>query len=493
MGQIVIFPYYSVQGNMSTFFNVTNTSTSALAVKVRFHEAVNSRDVLDFNILMSPLDAWTGYLVPNANGGVTLMTDDNSCTSPLIPATGLTTAKRAYTGASADTGPDGADRSKEGYVEMMVMGQCDDGDSCFDQHAVSNDSNSDPGIGWLTEHVAGTPRDCAQADNYFEATVDWDPTKVPGSGKPIAADATYGYHAVTVPYPLKGNLTLLDISNGIAGGNAALHIGNILPTGNELVTAQQYPWFLEPTIATAPKGVLWNTVLLYLLEDRINASNVINEWSTNPDNGVASDWVVTFPTKGFHVDQFCNQIQANNSAWRYDNSAPGEPALTCATGTSADQVTGLTAGVDFEAKNGLNPEGPTVAPFEERFADGKSDITTLYGLFDREEGGRTASGTAPSPAPPSVLPLMPHEANVIGFTSADDPNSAVESPNVQPVDASAILNDAPYGWADLTFPDAGNNSQLPVTGFMVKTRTFGTPDKHYGQIQNHGYKPAGAN
>jgi hypothetical protein len=296
-----------------------------------------------------------------------------------------------------------------------------------------------------------------------------------------------------VPYPLKGNLTLLDISNGIAGGNAALHIGNILPTGNELVTAQQYPWFLEPTIATAPGGVLWNTTDLDVLEARINASNVINEWLTNPDNGVASDWVVTFPTKGFHVDQFCNQIQANNSQYRNNGANPGSDVpVACATGTSADAEPGLTAGVDFDVAGGLNPLGPTVAPFEERFADGKSDITTLYGLFDREEGGRTASGTAPSPAPPSVLPLMPHEANVIGFTSADDPNSAVESPNVQPVDASAILNDAPYGWADLTFPDA-ENSELPVTGFMVKTRTFGTPDKHYGQIQNHGYKPAGAN
>ena len=132
---------------------------------------------------------------------------------------------------------------------------------------------------------------------------------------------------------------------------------------------------------------------------------------------------------------------------------------------------------------------PTVSPFENRWAGGKSDIEITYALFDREEGSVTASGTAPSPAPPAVLPAMPYETNILAFTSVADPNSAASSPNAQPIDASAILSGAPYGWMNLGF-GTQSSLYLPVTGFELKTRTFGTPDMHYGQIQNHGYVPA---
>jgi len=532
MGQIVTFPYYTVQGGMSTFFNVTNTTTAALAVKVRFHEAVNSRDVLDFNILMSPKDAWTGYILPNANGGVTLMTDDNSCTSPLIPATGLTTAKLAYTGVNADSGPDGADRSKEGYVELMVMGECDgqstDSSGCFSATADGPQGILGPGIGYLTEHVDGKPRDCETADAYFAPRnvtgvggVPWDETSIPTNGNPIAAGSRAltpqgssatpqpdprGYNGIYQPRPLKGNLTLLDISNGIAGGNAALHHSYIIPPGSNMVTAQNFPYFLEPTVSTAPSGHIWDTSDIYGFEFFVGATNVVNEWSSNPDNGVATDWIVNFPTKAYHVDQFCNVMQANNNRWRYAGAVAGGSPLPCVTSTS-DPNTDLVAGVDYSPSLGSgNADGtrvagyyPTVAPFEERFADGKSDITASYSLYDRSEGGKAASGTAPSPAPPAELPSLPHETNVVAFTSVDDPNVATESPNAQPIDASAILNGALYGWANLSFPqapaavydDVGQLGQgyLPVTGFLVKTRTFGTPDSHYGQIQDHGYQP----
>jgi hypothetical protein len=575
MGQIVTFPYYTVQGGMSTFFNVTNTTTAALAVKVRFHEAVNSRDVLDFNILMSPKDAWTGYILPNANGGATLMTDDSTCTSPIIdPTVGLSTAKLAYTAGNADSGPDTAERSKEGYVELIVMGQCSLGQPCLSSDAYGDQTNL-PGIGYLTEHVDGTPRDCVTADSYFAPRavtgvflpdgttpwVPWDGSSTPTNGNPIAAGTAAlspnhstpavlaadprGYHRVTAPYPLKANLTLLDIANGIAGGDAALHLGNIIQTGptiparpgvsisypiGNLVTAQNFPYFLEPTTATAPSGIIWNTAFIGRLETRLSSTDVENEWSSNPANGVATDWVVTFPTKGYHVDQFCNVPQANNNRWRYSVSLPGQLALAPNAATQvprplqcATQVSDptLTPGVDYSASLnsgtilGIRSPNffPTVAPFEERFADGKSDITVQYGLYDREEGGVAASGTAPSPAPPAVLPAMPNETNIVAFTSVDDPNSATESPNAQPIDASAILGGAPYGWADVSFPQASlygypaatppigplpslpvpgvnpNGAALPVTGFLVKTRTFGTPDSHYGQIQDHGYQP----
>jgi hypothetical protein len=546
MGQIVTFPYYTVNGGWQTLFNVTNTTSAALAVKVRFHEAQNSRDVLDFNILMSPYDAWTGWVEPlAATGGMVLKTTDNSCTSPVFDgAVGLPAKKAAYTGDFADGGPDTAARLTEGYVELIVMGKCSPEDSCFSDDAFNDDTNK-PGIGYLTEHVDGKPRDCTQADKYFEAGDNaWDDTQgVPGTGNPIArggaAGDPRGYNAIVLAgdyglaYPLKGNETLLNLANGVAGGNAGFHLGQIIgcypflrdDNGNttdyrscsgNLVTAQQFPWFLEPTTATAPSGVVWDALGLRDFElDKFNEQSLLNEWSSNPDLGVATDWIVTFSTKGFHVDQFCGQVQANNNRWRYN----GSDALTCATPTPTN---GLTEN-DYDLNNGGQADGlrapgypPSLTPFKNRWANGMSNIALSYVLYDREEGTRQASGTAPSPAPPATLPQMPYETNVLAFTSVADPNrdgfalpegSAVASPNPAQIDASAILGGAPNGWMDIVMPCAEDGSDsyppgsaepvytatgcsgLPVTGFMVKTRTFGTPDMHYGQIQNHGYRP----
>ena len=52
LGQALIFPYYTVRGGWTTLLGVTNTSNQVVAVKVRFREAYNSRDVFDFNIIL---------------------------------------------------------------------------------------------------------------------------------------------------------------------------------------------------------------------------------------------------------------------------------------------------------------------------------------------------------------------------------------------------------------------------------------------------------
>ena len=58
LGQALIFPYYTVRGGWMTLFGVTNTSDQIVAVKVRFRESYNSRDVLDFNAR----SIWASYL-----------------------------------------------------------------------------------------------------------------------------------------------------------------------------------------------------------------------------------------------------------------------------------------------------------------------------------------------------------------------------------------------------------------------------------------------
>ncbi len=105
LGQALIFPYYTVRGGWMTLFGVTNTSDQIVAVKVRFRESYNSRDVLDFNVILSPHDVWTGWVADTASGPA-IFTEDHSCTIGAITSSGVPFPNAAsYVGAAADGGP----------------------------------------------------------------------------------------------------------------------------------------------------------------------------------------------------------------------------------------------------------------------------------------------------------------------------------------------------------------------------------------------------
>src|SRR6201996_4698031 len=60
VGQVLIYPYYTVNAGQDSLFSVVNTDpVNGKAVKVRFLEGYNSREVLDFNVFLSPNDVWT--------------------------------------------------------------------------------------------------------------------------------------------------------------------------------------------------------------------------------------------------------------------------------------------------------------------------------------------------------------------------------------------------------------------------------------------------
>src|SRR5688572_6560925 len=60
LGQALVYPYYTVNGGNQTVLTVVNTADNVKAVKVRFLESRNSREVIDFNLYLSAFDVWTG-------------------------------------------------------------------------------------------------------------------------------------------------------------------------------------------------------------------------------------------------------------------------------------------------------------------------------------------------------------------------------------------------------------------------------------------------
>ncbi|MDF1584675.1 MAG: hypothetical protein P1P78_15390, partial [Methyloprofundus sp.] len=127
-GEVLIYPFYTVQGPetapRTTLFTINNTTADYKAVKVRFHEAHNSRDALDFNLYLSPNDMWTGAVSRGADGVAQLSTTDTSCTIPSqIMSQTNSFSTLAFTQAgNNDGGNQDALRTNEGYIEVIEMG-----------------------------------------------------------------------------------------------------------------------------------------------------------------------------------------------------------------------------------------------------------------------------------------------------------------------------------------------------------------------------------
>ena len=457
LGQALVFPYYTVRDGFKSFFNITNTSDETIAIKVRFREAQNSRDALDFNIVMSPEDVWAGFIEDTASGPV-VKTLDNSCVvgAPSIKGSGQPLSNVGYGDLIAsfeDQGPNGIDRTREGYVEVIAMGKTNAAGAAL--AAAADHGNN------------GLPANCSTVDDAFVAAapntlpvsfpfIDTETTSV-GDGD---APATLLFDALeSGENPLKGNFSIIDSSTGRGAGNAAVAIADFMDATlvPNLITAQNFPYFLEPSLAS--REGIWTFSGLQAVEDALTSSTIINEWANNPTSGAAVDWAVTFPTKGFHVDNKAANggsgaanIQASNNQWR--------------VGTLGGQI--------------------PAAPFLDNINANGAAIEVGITGYDREERGAiaTTGNTNPSPFPPGGVTALTlqGEANIVTFGG----DSALSAQNfVLNFDvASTIGNAAPNGWAQLGFTDGA----LPTVGYAFKSRNQGDATLSFSQILGHAWK-----
>ena len=104
-GQVLLFPYYTVNGSQDTLLTIGNRVDEAQIVKVRFLEGYNGRPVLDFDVYLDANDVWTAVVTAGEGGGAMLRTADPGCTVPAIPASGapFTTAMFDIVGEEVTT------------------------------------------------------------------------------------------------------------------------------------------------------------------------------------------------------------------------------------------------------------------------------------------------------------------------------------------------------------------------------------------------------
>jgi hypothetical protein len=417
LGSVLVYPYYTVNANNSTAITVVNTTSLGKAVKVRFLEAYDSREVLDFNLYLSPFDVWAGQVV-TVGAGAGVFSPDNSCTVPTLPSTAataqpfLTYAFDGSTILGTDNGPTDVSRTLEGYVELIEMG------------TVTNATNGS--LTAITHTSAGVPSNCAKIVGAWAVSPPgyWTNNAAIDIGNPSGG--------------LFGSGTIVNVGLGVVAGYNADAIDQFYSVGTPGIHSP--PTDLAPSIASATSktsyvfqnGALATTTYAAAVDavsSLFMADAVYNEYVTLAAIGASTEWVVTFPTKRFYVDPFYVTV--------------AQPPF--------DTVFGASSSVP---NTSCSPIG--------------------LAFYDREE--KTSSqGTGFSPKPNAAGNALCYEAQVVTFNQATKPSKILGSHLT-----ANIATGLGAGWAQINLATVTQHRLisgtananvfygLPVTGFSVQ-------------------------
>ena len=331
LGQVLIYPYYTVNADQVTLISVVNTTNDVKAVKVRFLEGRHSQEVLDFNLYLSPFDVWTGAVHPSGDdmSPAMLTTNDNSCTVPMMKsaAASVRTFKNfQYAANNKDVGPYGLDRTREGHVEMIEMGRVVDDGDILDNDGASVQA-TDPVVGDTGGSLAsaaihgpnGVPADCDALVDAFRVVNgvagQWDPVfgdveadiDEPNGGLFGGAEIVNAAGGTNLSYNADALEGFYQLSNEVDGAPRNLHSdpGSVQPS---LGDAADYN---TTAIGGVAQAIVFDNGTLVTLDfdnglDAVSSAfmhnEVYNEYFTDPDAGASSEWVMTFPTKRLHID-----------------------------------------------------------------------------------------------------------------------------------------------------------------------------------------------
>lgn len=292
LGQVLLYPYYTTTEGQDTYINLVNTTNDYKAVKVRILESMNSREVLDFNLYLSPQDHWSAVIYADPDGdGAVIRSDDNSCTVPLGISNHQVIPFRNFEYETDSV--DGLERTKEGYVEVIEMATLYFGSEDWpaDILHIAGDA---PG--------EGVPGDCQDLDDSWNNGGVWDSN--PGDGASLPTGGLYGYGV------------LIDVQEGTDATYDAVALDNFVDPlfGTHL---HSEPGDLLPSLASAFPAydtIIGNNVVsgdtsgntlpgLDAVSATIIHNAIANDYVLESDIEGGTDWVITFPTKRDYVNR----------------------------------------------------------------------------------------------------------------------------------------------------------------------------------------------
>ncbi len=459
VGEVLLFPFYTVRGPVGedglltpgltweTQLYTANVSDRVVVYKIRFREAFNTREVLDFLVFLSPFDVWTARLSYDPNNNVAFVTtQDSSCTFPEIPSalpapgTPLNAASdpflrnTLYIGDFDDSAPTDISRTFTGYVEVIQMASIIVGDPRNSVPAADGVSAANI-VNWVThtgENVVsvrqGTPgtapANCAALRSSLSGSPSFTPEQLadlrssqllepinalqgsavlvnPGLGQAFAYEPT-----VLANFYNDDVIIGEDVISFRADADPSADVGSNIFAGTGTTEpdlnsgAPSIARLLDSSgsnVVTNPTNSAGDFVEVDFLQsvDAVSAvmmrDTVNNRWTagSDPVSGALAqtDWIVTFPTKSFYVDR------------------------------PFDKLPGLPPSPNPNAFPPFN----TIFNFDENASgDGESAVPVLMAFLDEEEFtcfGEFPGGFSPLP-PPGVVPCLPfirYEANIVSF------------------------------------------------------------------------------
>jgi hypothetical protein len=487
IGQVLIYPYYTVNKGNQTLISVVNTTSAVKAVKVRILEGRNSREVLDFNLYLSPFDVWVGSIeASGATGPARLKTPDTSCTVPQIPGAGTAAwtlggvdfrnfeysnlepiggANRRDHPSSLVPVYESLDRTREGYIEMIDMGVLSTGTG-LTRLAEEATHVRPAAVGT----VAAVPANCSAL------VLSWT------EGQPGGWWAEGGEVNVGLPNGgLYGGGSIVDVANGTMISYNADALDGFYTNAARAGFLHTNPGFVEPdlgdcdngggncdvylfenftgralTLRFAAGGAIsgWDAVSSLYMSDAI-----FNEYVTDTAIASKSEWVVNFPTKEVYVRGSTNPaIPPFRDVFENDGQACESIDITI---WNREEMTGTPGSVDFSPRP-PGASGPTlcfeaqVVTFNQTLTNTAGNSTSPSGIFGATYA-RNLSTTAPAGVVnnPATAPQLANGHTRIRFNG----------PQGGPRPAIQVLSVLPGGTATQT----GTLFGLPVTGFWAWT------------------------
>lgn len=412
VGQALIYPYYTAQSvsgsDMNTYVSLVNERGGIKAVRVRFREGRSGREVANFNVLLGTSDAWTAAVVPTSSGAK-LVTIDQTCSDPAFTDVGggrfeLELSAAAYSGVSSDGLGTDADRLREGYAEVIQMSSVDG--------------------------TSGAPLTCEALRN----------------GQIINQGPAFD--------GLSGTLTLINVATGMDFTADATALAGLTSRSIFRRAADPYPDFdaveIDSTVGFVDDGRLVRGSAAngrIAVELALTKASISNEFVLDVGSRSATDWIVTFPTKRFHVD-----------------ASPGDPFVTSfIPGTR--HVEAYLSGATREASGGtfqlVNGCGGTCSAFES-----SADIRLPWAstVWSFRTGAPSATpGTSDVVGSRNALIVTLPTASENGFLTVTFGRMSERIPSTS---MSATLTNIRDG---LSESGAYASIGLPAVGFMLRT------------------------
>ena len=470
-GEALVLPFYTAQNGNNTYFQLVNTTGGYKAVKIRMVEAWNSREVLDFNVYMSPKDHFS-FNIKADGEGAKLVTVDNTCTVPEIPKVdaddvtppikrevAFRNSKYATDkGGTGDTAFDntGEFREQIGYIEVIEMGQINPASA-----PLVDSGTGAINVAAAIKHGAdGVPADCSVPVAGWSSPTPTTPgawiaeyNGADGRGKSEfftnwQGGGLYAYG------------TVLNVSEGTSIGEDAVAIEQLLAAGSSGYATHYEPGSVKPNfsdeginkealVSTPDSGAPEYLTFSETQPDVLGvsalfmSSTVMNDYVVDPAIAADTDWVLTFPTKYFHVNATTPAGVEDPFTVEWNKKTACEPSQL----------------LPYDREEAFKPppsSGPDFSPMPETQEE-YEDLLLCYEVTVLQFGDDSAlnvSGVATG-----VSTLL--QGYTEGWAELDISESGVT--DTYPIDATSN-----YSFDRVITPDTGVSLEgLPVTGFAA--------------------------